>query len=410
MHPSDCRQLEPALTTIPGVPEDPVRAFDPMVRDCVARVAQRSACFADLARSFPALLFAIATGYGTAAGRAEAIAAVDAGAPLRDIARQYGLAWWLRKLPAGAFLVPLPRLPDGDDAALLLANYVPANPRLAAGWLNRVIVAERACGGAFTPWVARHALALPQALTQDDRFLMLAAWAWFGGASGTRGNALLRQRWSGAMSPRKALEEMHCWRQRLALVDWLGTGLRRGWIADGTVLGYEFRTLRCVEDFIEAGAELDNCLDQFAPHLAAAASSIVGIRRHGRYVACIEIVPHELEVSMPTIQQLRGARNHRVTPALWQAAYAWLAADRITPFDKVRLVVAPSARLAARRELWAPYLAHVDGIDLTAPIRRMAGFGAARVTAGRRPGRRTEDSSARRIGAVIAGARRASAT
>ena len=38
------------------------------------------------------------------------------------------------------------------------------------------------------------------------------------------------------------------------------------------------------------------------------------------------------------------------------------------------------------------------------------GFGAARVTAGRRPGRRTEDSSARRIGAVIAGARRASAT
>ena len=351
--------------------DDPSRAFDPRVRERVARIASASAPLADLAGSFPALLFAIATGHGSMADRTRAIARVNAGAPLRDIAREFGLAWWLRKLPASAFVEPLPHMPDGTEATLQLANCVPANPRLAAGWLQRVAIAERACGGAFTLWVARHGPALPHPLPHDDRFLMLAAWAWFSAATGTRGHRLLRRPWSPDMSPRKALDELQCWRQRLALVDWLGAGLKRGWIADGTALGYEFAALRQVEDFIDAALALDNCLDQFAPHIAAGLSSVVGVKKDGRFVACIEIVPHEQEVSMPAIQQLRGPRNRGVPPVVWQAAHAWLGGSRIVPFARVRMIAAATARGAARRELWAPFLAHVAGTDLAPQWRRL---------------------------------------
>ena len=69
----------------------------------------------DLAETFPALLFALSTGFGSAPKRDRSFDLICAGASLRYAADALGLPWWLRKLPAQAFTEPLPSFPAGDD-------------------------------------------------------------------------------------------------------------------------------------------------------------------------------------------------------------------------------------------------------------------------------------------------------
>ncbi len=360
-----------------------LRAFDPSVRAAIAALAASCERLQDLGESFPALLFALATGYGTPAARATAITGVKVGVPLRDIARRLDLAWWLRRLPASAFTAPLPRLPDDPDSALRLAASIPDNPRLCASWLQRVGTAEQACGGDFTIWVARHALTLPTPAANDDRFLGLAAWAWFSRTPGSIGHRLLARPWSAEIGPKTAMDAVTAWRVRISLHDWLGSGLKRGWIADGAAHGFEFATLLTAADFIATGAALHNCLDQFAPQLSCGISNVVAVRASGQVVACLEIAPHEHDVAMPAILQLRADHNRAAAAAIWQAAYAWLGANPIESYARSNHSVPASTRLAARRALWGPYLASIRSSALLQQVQGLANPAAPRPT--RRP-------------------------
>ena len=63
---------------------------------------------------------------------------------------------------------------------------------------------------------------------------------------------------------------------------------------------------------------------------------------------------------MPTIVQLRGARNRRAAPEVWQATFAWLGGQRLEPLSPERHAPKPMKRVAARRLLWEPYLGHLE--------------------------------------------------
>jgi hypothetical protein len=346
-----------------------IEAFHPFCRRLVGDVTEGSAALEDLAESFPALLFALATGHATAIQRKRSLELVVAGAPLRDAARALGVAWWLRKLPPQAFAAPLPSLPDDADFALHVGNAIPREPRLAPIWLARVGHACEACGPAYALWLARQ----PDLLSPpEDLFMFMAAWAWFGGRRGDLGSRLLRKPWHADMSFKRAREELTVWRQRSRLVECLGPGIETPWLADGTASGFTFVALRTVEDFICESTELENCLDQYADHLHTGLTALFSIRKGSRRVACVEIGLHEAEVTMPAIVQLRAARNRRAPPEVWQATFAWLGGQRLEPLPPRQHAPKRVKRLEARQGLWEPYLSFLAGTRHEEPFRRLA--------------------------------------
>jgi hypothetical protein len=335
-----------------------VAAFHPAYRPCVLALTSAAPELEDLADSFPALLFALVSGYADERQREQACTLICQGASLRQAADAVGLAWWLRKLPAAAFSTPLPRFPCDPEFGLRILSLLPREPHRAANWLRRVSQALTTAGREYALWIARQPdLDGPS----DDFFALLAAWAWYSGRPGLLGHRLLRRPFAADMSLRRAREELTLWRQRLRLIECLGPGIETPWLVDGSAGGFSFVALRTVDDFIRESEILENCLDQYADQLRAGLSAVFSIRRGPRHVACVEIGIHDEEVTMPRVVQLRALRNRRAAPEIWQATFAWLGGQRLAPLAPERHLPKPVKRRAARRQLWEPYLEHLHG-------------------------------------------------
>ena len=344
-----------------------IEAFHPSYRRFIAELTSCAAELEDLSDSFPALLFALVSGYATGPKRARACELVCDGAPLREAADALGLAWWLRKLPAQAFTEPLPAFPIDQEFALRIASLIPREERRLPIWLARAGHAYEAGGAPYALWVARQTdLVSPP----EDAFMFMAAWAWFSARPGHLGHRLLRRPWTSEMSFKRAREEMTAWRQRLRLIECLGSGIESPWLADGTASGFSFVALRTVEDFIAESAALENCLDQYADHLHSGLTAVFSIRKGARRIACVEIGLHDEEATMPTIVQLRGVRNRRAPPEVWQATFGWLGSQRLEPLSPQRHAPTPVKRVEARRHLWRPYLRHLAGTRHEQAFRR----------------------------------------
>jgi hypothetical protein len=354
--------------TIPSRREQRLEAFHPKFRRFIRDLTSCSTPLEDLADSFPGLLFALATNYATAAKRERAFNLVCDGAALREACEVLGLPWWLRRLPPHAFTVPVPTFPSDPEFAFRISSLIPRDASRLPAWLAHVGHASQAGGPAYALWIARqHDLGEPL----EDMYCFMAAWAWFSQHVGLPGHRLLRRPWSAEMSFKRAREELAAWRQRLRLIECLGPGIESPWLADGTGLDFEFVALRTVDDFIAESEALDNCLDQYADQLHTGLTALFSIRKAGRSVACVEIGLHEEEVTMPTIVQLRAARNRRAPPEVWRATFAWLGNQHLEPLSPERHVPKPMRRVEARRKLWAPYLGFLAGTVYEQSFRRL---------------------------------------
>lgn len=349
-----------AEPTIEGRRIQRVQSFHTPFRRHVADVARRASCFEDLADSFPGLLFALATGYGTVETRRAAAAHVVTGSPLREAADALGLPWWTRKLPPQAFTQRLAELPQDPSFATRIVNLLPDAPASAGKWLERVLHAYRTCHSDFALWVAKHDR-LHNSMVADPALPYLAAWAWHAKHPETLGGRLLRRGWHPSMSPNRAFDELTIWRKRLRLALSLSSLEREPWLTGGTSQGYEFVELRTVDDFIAESTAMDNCLDAFSEKLEAGVCYVFSIREKGVPVADVEIGPHPQDAKMPTIVQLRAPRNRRSNPNIWRAAYDWLGSQPLRPAPPL-LVDAPQRR-RAWRELWKPYVSTLEPTD-----------------------------------------------
>lgn len=337
-----------------------LQSFHTPFRRHVAEIARRASCFEDLAETFPGLLFALATGYGTIEARRAAAAHVTAGSRLREAAEALGLPWWTRKLPPQAFTQRLAKIPQETTFASRIVNLLPEAPAASGKWLERVLQAYRSCHAEFALWVARHDR-FHSPLVADPALPYLAAWAWYSGQPETLGGRLLRRGWQPSMSPNRAFDELTVWRKRLRMLLSLSSLEREPWLVGGTSLGFEFVELRTVDDFVAESVAMDNCLDAFAEKLEAGVCYVFSIREDGVPVADLEIGAHPHEPKLPTIVQLRGPRNRRASPLVWRAAYAWLGAQPLRSAPPL-LVDAPERR-RAWRELWKPYLSVLEPSD-----------------------------------------------
>lgn len=342
-------------------------AFSPIYRNDIARLTQGSSALEDLAESFPGLLFALATDYGSPAGRHACIIAIEHGAPLQRAAAILCFPWWLRRLPPQAFTHRITALPDNAEFSRCIVDLIPKDPERMGPWLWAIERGYRGCHWQFALWAAGWLSKNNRVFTipgGEIDFRLLTAWAWHAGSDTHPSQRLLRKPWTQAMGLRRAIDELGIWRRRIALAIALDAHLEDPWLSEGSANGYDFVALLTADDFIRESEKMDNCLDQFSDHLEDGGSRIFSVRKKGRTVANLEISLHDVEPSMPTVRQLRGRRNRKSRPEVWRATYAWLGMQPLTPryvpprrLDRIR-----AQRAAA--ELWAPYLEFLHSAGL----------------------------------------------
>jgi hypothetical protein len=358
MRVSTSTPLPPGMTTAAQRLAWRVGLFHPDRRDAVAAVAGQHPALADLAESYPALLFALATGFGTESGRRAAIAAVIGGAGLQTAAEQLGLAWWTRKLAANVLREPLVAFPLDADFSRRMASLVPDGSGQSSVWLTVVAEAMPAGGRQYTLWVARHGIPLMGTLTDCQR-QAFHAWVWMAWHPGTLGHALVRRPWSNDLGIKRVMDEFGAFLARVGLADALGPGHLGGVVPDLQVHGLRFKPLRTVFDYMQAAAALDNCLEQYADRIRRGTTAVAAIIDGGAIIGCVEVGPHPTEAGMPSIVQLRVAKNRRAPAHLWSAAYAWLAACDMRPLAARSMAPTEEERNAVRDDLWSGYLAEL---------------------------------------------------
>lgn len=336
-------------------------AFRPPFRLEIARLTLNWPAVEDLADSFPALLFALATGYGTATARETAFHLVEMGHPLKQVAGVLGLPLWLRRVPAEALQQPLPVLPLDTDFATAILGRIPDDGAECTIWLDRLLAAYKLNGREFAAWAAREPRFMPTG-TSEEEFQWLLAWGWASRSPRAPGHGLLRAAWSPALGWKRAQDEISIWRKRINLVAALAGPARDPWFADGHALGYDIVQLDSVSAFIAESAAMENCLDQYATHLGYGRIRVFSVRRGGRPVADFELTLRADEITMPSIAQVRGPRNRRAPPTVWQAIHAWLGSQPFRPL--VPTPTLPTASRDALRDFWLPYLVAIQQAGL----------------------------------------------
>jgi hypothetical protein len=350
---SDRTQTRSRARTL-AIASDVVKTFPAASRGAVGALAATAPAFGDLATSFPALLFALATGYGTAPARALAHQQVLEGAPLKAISDTLALPMWLRQVPASAFTRPLGPLPCSPEFCTLITNALPASANLAALWLRRVQFAAETNGDAFALWIARHyrRSALP---LSELVFCHLAAWAWYSHRPDLAAGRIVRKPWKPDMGIKRAVEETQVWRRRVALAAALAARPAKPWLDGRDIDGVSVVPLMSVADFIAEAAAMDNCLDQFSDRIETGLSWVYSLRRGGRPIADVEIGLTDPAGSVPTVLQLRGPRNRPMGPDVWRIVYRWLVTSELP------VIAAERPRTVAlkrqRSRMWAPFLA-----------------------------------------------------
>lgn len=356
-----------------GEPEEDRRnrrlgAFNPLFRDDIAHLTQGSPVLEDLADSFPGLLFALATGYGTPGARRTCIASVELGMPLQRAAAVLSLPWWLRKLPAEAFTHRITALPDNPEFSRSIIDLIPSEPERMGPWLWAIERGYRGCHWQFALWAAgclSKSHRVFKSLDGETDFRLLTAWAWHARPGKHPSQRLLRKPWTETMGLRRAIDELGIWRRRIALAIALDDHPEDRWLREGSANGYDFVALLTPEDFIRESETMENCLDQFSDHLEDGSSRIFSVRKKGRTVANLEISLHESEPSMPAIRQLRGRRNRKSRPEIWRATYAWLGTQPLAPRYVAGRRLDRSRAQRATAELWGPYLQFLDAAGLS---------------------------------------------
>ena len=315
----------------------------------------------DLATSFPALLFALTTGYGTPEQRRACLAAIVAGARLKTAAQTLGLPFWLRRLPAAALTGSLPVLPDDREFALAVVPALPKTPDAILPWLDFLSLADRLAGRDVCLWFLRNARLTPPTAQTSDALWMLA-WAFFAKHPESLAGRVQRRPWTARVGSRSAREETANWRKRIEGVLALGTGFPNTWFEDGRAMGHDIVALRRPEDLFAECAAMRNCLDLYALRLGHMRSRLFSIRVRGKPIATLELGLRNDEVGVPFIVQLRGIANRRAGPLVWQAVHAWMGSQSFGHLDR-----APRPKrmsLVLRRELWAPLTAAAAAIGM----------------------------------------------
>lgn len=331
-----------------------LRRYHPRFQGTVRALAVRHMRIADLAVSFPALLFALAVprpGLDPARAQAQVIE----GRPLAEVAAAAGVPIWLRKLPPEAFMRALPELPDGALFRRQIANHLPRAAKLAPTWLQVVAEVAVLAHEPAAVWIAREFIREPRRV-KPARLRLIGLWAWFSVQPATFAHALIDRRWMPEMRITTALEAADDWRTAIELHANLGRApIADMWLHPGRIAGYDFRPLSSIAAITDEAKTMRNCLRTFGDLLAHNRSRLWSVTRDGLRVATLRISTGYGD-PLPNIVELKGAGNSKVPHEVWWAARRWLNMHDLMQIDMARRDWgAVPLDHATWRSLWRPY-------------------------------------------------------
>jgi hypothetical protein len=261
-----------------------VLRFNARFQDDILACAQLSERIADLANTFPVLMFALATEYGTLATRKRVIRLALEGRPLAELAAALALPLCFRRIPPEALRNDLHPFAWSESANRRLANHVPDDAKLAALWLQRVTFAARAGGEEFAVWIARQPGVLSNGGFELDDLLPLALHAWhsqFGEPP-----QQTRKRWSPRVGLDTAIERAIDWcvEQGATVLVMLD---RRP--AVETFEGHTLHRLMTSEALREEGREMCNCAKDYAEEVTTGCTRLYSLRRDNERLATVSV-------------------------------------------------------------------------------------------------------------------------
>lgn len=344
-----------------------LRRYSAAAQAAVRAAASLHPRVADLAVSFPALLFALAMPRRDA-DPARPLAAAIAGRPLADVAKAAGVPLWLRRLPVEALTRPLPRLPDDAAFGRRIANHLPRAPKLVPLWLEVVSFASAWSTPSFAIWIAAELVRDAKAVKPKE-LRLLCVWAWFSHRRDTVGHRIMEQPWCPAMRFKAALDAAWHWHMRVALHVNIGEApIADHWLTPGCVYGYEFTPLRCADDVVAEAVAMKNCLRSYGYDLAHNRSRLWSVRMNGRRVATLRLAQIFAD-PLVGIRELRAERNRDASVEVWWAARQWLHQHDLPAIDTKRH--APDRApldAAVWRSLWRPYWLDRRRIPMWLPL------------------------------------------
>lgn len=340
-----------------GAPRPPLierrlRRFAPPAQAQVRALAQRHPRLADLAASFPPLLFALALprpGHDPA----YAIACVIEGRPLGEAAAAADIPLWLRRLPVDGLTRPLPALPSSELFGRRIANHVPRSPKLTAAWLAAVSDAAGWVNEPFAVWMGREIVRDANVL-RSDNLPLLHLWAWYSQRPETDGHRLMATPWRYEMGFSGALEAARTWLGRLRLELTLGERqITDLWLRPGLFEDHDFVPLDTAERIDQEAGAMENCLRRYAYSVADGCCRLWSIRRGSQRIATFDV---RRDQPLLYINQLEAARNERASAEIWWLATRWLHQhDLMSIGVPQRADRHPQPDIAVWRKLWRPY-------------------------------------------------------
>jgi hypothetical protein len=331
-----------------------LQGFSRPYRRQVARMAGRHPALADLAVTFPGLLFTLAVPR-SGVDQACAIALVTDCAPLKAAAAAAGVPFWLRRLPPEAFVMPIGPLPDGENFRCRIANHLPLWRTAASAWLSFVSDAARWGDEEFTIWVASKLSRDRRPRNRLRRPELLALFAWHSRQPETSASRHIRTPWQPSMSVAEAFAAADDWRATIDLRVAVGDAPLEPWVEARSALGFDFVPLNSWEVVAEEAIEMRNCLRTYGPCLANRWGQLWSIRRQGKRVATIAVGFYRNE-PFPRIYELYGPNNVPAETAVWRAAVQWCDESRLIDIEpQYRERNDEPLSRSIWIELWKPY-------------------------------------------------------
>jgi len=309
---------------------------------------------ADLAASFPALLFALAVPR-PGLDPARAIAGAIDGLALREVAAAADVPLWLRKFAPEAIARPIMKLPDGEPFRRQIANHLPRSPKLAPNWLQFVAEVAELADEAAALWIAREFVREPRCVN-PARLRLISLWSWFSNQPGTFGRRLINRPWAPEMRMGSAMKAAEDWRTTLRLHVYLGRQpIADMWLRAARVAGYDFLPLDTIAAITEEAEAMRNCLRVYGRNLAHNQSRLWSVRRDGQRIATLKVACCSQD-PLPDIAELKGAGNAAASREVWWAARQWLHAHDLAQIDmRQRKSGTVSLDRATWTSLWRPY-------------------------------------------------------
>jgi hypothetical protein len=295
--------------------------YCPRYQGAVRALAAQHLRVADLALSFPTLLFALAVPRSGLDPTCAIERAIE-GAPLAKVAAAADMPLWLRKLPPEALSRPIAKLPDDKSFRQQISNHLPSR-KVAPIWLQSVADIADLAHEAIAIWIARE-IAREKRSATLDRLRLVGLWAWFSGQPDTFGYSLIRKPWTPAIKMASALSAAEDWRASIRLYLDLGRDpINELWLRPACISGYDFLPLTSASQIADEASAMRNCLRDYGYHVAHNRSRLWSMRKDGRRVATLSVGIRRGD-PLPAVIQLKAAGNAEAPPGVWWAARQWL--------------------------------------------------------------------------------------